>query len=62
MDSRINQIPIITEKDGTVKSLNPINDDYIDIVNYVTKTIMGNIQPLIDFIKSNIFYLERSFR
>ena len=55
LDSRITEIPIITENDGTVRTTDPTYENYIEKVNQVTKTIMENISPMIDFIKSKIF-------
>ena len=55
LDSRIEDIPIITENDGTVRTTDSAYSEYIDEVNEVTKTIMDNLHPTIAFIKNNIF-------
>ena len=59
LDSEIYEIPIIEEDDGTVKSLETKNDEYINEVNVVTKKIMEYMNPLINFIKNNIFKDEK---
>ncbi len=55
LDSRIEEIPIITENDGTVKTTDSKYTEYIDEVNKVTKVIMDNLEPVIGFIRKKIF-------
>jgi len=55
LDSRIEEIPIITESDGTIKTTDSQYNDYVDEVNKVTKVIMDNLSSTIAFIRKNIF-------
>lgn len=55
LDSSLVTIPIITEDDGTVKSINSEYQEFIEKVNDVSKSIMKFIEPLADYIKINIF-------
>lgn len=55
LDSRIEEIPIITENDGTIKTTDPQYNDYVAEINNVTKVIMENLVDTIKFIKTNIF-------
>ena len=55
LDSKLNKIPIVTEDDGTIKTLKPEYQVFINDVNSVTKSIMKLIKPLADYIKNNIF-------
>lgn len=55
LDNRIDEIPIITKDDGLIKTTDHQYDDYILEVNKVTKKIMSNLTPIIEFIKKNIF-------
>ena len=55
LDSRITEIPVEAQEDGTIKSMNPQYDKYIDRVNKVTKIITENITSVFDFIKKEIF-------
>lgn len=55
LETKINEIPIITENDGTIKTTAPEYESYVKEINNVTKVVMENLQPTIDFIKKNIF-------
>lgn len=55
LDSWIQEIPIITEDDGTIKTVDPRYKDYINDVNHVTKLIMQNLSSTIEFIKNKVF-------
>jgi len=55
LENKIYEIPITEKEDGTIESLEPENNEYIGVVNEVTKVIMQNMAPLISFIKNTIF-------
>ena len=55
LDSRITQIPVEAQKDGTMKSLDHQFDEYVEEVNEVTKIIADCLTPVFDFIKKEIF-------
>lgn len=55
LDSRIKQIHIEIQKDGTLKSLDSECEGYIKEVNKVSKIITDSLTPVYDFIKRNIF-------
>ena len=55
MDSKIKEIPIITENDGTVKAIKEEDKEYINQVNSVTKMIIEHIKPVADYLRENIF-------
>lgn len=59
LDSRITKIPVVTQKDGTMKSLEHKYDEYIREVNEVTRTVVGCLTPVFDFIKKEIFITEK---
>ncbi len=54
LDSKIKEIPIISEDDGTVKAVKDEDKEYIKSVNETTKLIVEHIKPLAEYIKSNI--------
>lgn len=55
LGTRIEQIPVITEDDGTIRTVDPKYEKYVNEINAVTKKIMEQLQPTIDFIKTSIF-------
>ena len=55
LDSKIKEIPIITENDGTVKAIKEEDKEYINQVNSVTKMIIEHIKPVADYLRENIF-------
>ena len=55
LDSKIKEIPIITEDDGTVKAIKPEDRDYIQEVNETTTKIIKHIKPVADYLRANIF-------
>lgn len=57
--SRIKKIPISEEENGMIKTLAPEYDEYINEINRVTKIMMQYMNPLIDFIRNNIFKNEK---
>lgn len=59
LDSRIIEIPVETQEDGTMKSLDQQHDVYIEEVNKVTKVIINCLTPVFDFIKKQIFTTNR---
>ena len=59
LPSVINEIPISFNSDGTIKSLNADNNKCIELVNRTTESIKGQIRPLIEYIKKDIFKNEK---
>lgn len=59
MDSNYEKMPVKTNDNGLIESLDPQYDETIDEINAVTKTIMENLNPVIDFISDNIFNNEQ---
>lgn len=59
LDSKIKEIPIITENDGTVKAIKEEDKEYINQVNSVTKMIIEHIKPVADYLRENIFKEEK---
>ncbi len=55
LPSPYNEIPIILNKDGTVSTISPEHEKYIEQVNKTTRTLQKQIEPLIVYIKSRIF-------
>lgn len=55
LDYQITEIPVLTQNDGTLKSLDHQNDEYIEEVNKVTKIITNSLTPVFEFIKQKIF-------
>ena len=55
LDSNIEDIPIITQDDGTVKATKEDDKEYIEAINTVTKIIIEHIKPVADYLKENIF-------
>ena len=54
LDSKIKEIPIITEDDGTVKAIKEEDKEYINQVNSVTKIVVEYIKPIADYLRENI--------
>lgn len=61
LDCPIRQIPIIIRKDGTLKSLDCENNDYIDEINEITKIIIKSLSPVLNFIANEIFKTSKIF-
>lgn len=59
LPSVVHEIPIICNSDGTIKSLKKEDAKYIDSVNRVTENIKWQIEPLIEYIKKDIFKKEK---
>ena len=55
LHSYLHEIPIIEERDGTIKALKKEDKPFVDDVNKVTKLIMKYLYNITDFIKQNIF-------
>lgn len=55
LESNFDEIPIDVLEDGTIKSFNPKFEDYINDVNNVTSILINSIEPVISFIKEQIF-------
>lgn len=49
------EIPVEAQKDGTMKSLDHQYDEYVKEVNEVTKLVTDCLNPVVDFIKKEIF-------
>lgn len=56
LDSNLEEIPIITFDDGTVKSIDETYDEYINDVNKVSKKFMSFIEDAVRFIKEEVFH------
>lgn len=61
LDCPIRQIPIIIRKDGSLKSLDCENNDYIDEINETTKIIIKSLSPVLNFIANEIFKTSKIF-
>ena len=59
LESQYKKIPIITQSDGLLKAQDSKDTEYVEQVNQVTKIIMENISPVIEFILNNIFVNEK---
>lgn len=59
LESNIQEIPIETQKDGTIKSLDSKNDEFIAEVNAVTKLVTENLKTVFEYIKTEIFKDEK---
>ena len=59
LESNIQEIPIETQKDGTIKSLDSKNDEFIAEVNAVTKLVKENLKTVFEYIKTEIFKDEK---
>jgi len=55
LPSKIHNIPIIMNNDGTITALNDIDKKIVNDVNEVTEIIKTEIRPLIEYIKHDIF-------
>ena len=55
LDSNLIRIPITELDDGSIKSNDPVFNDYVKEINRVSKAIADNIDPVIKFLKTNIF-------
>lgn len=55
LEGNITEIPIITQNDGTIKSLDSNYDRYVNDINDVTKIVIDNLDPVIDYIRNDIF-------
>lgn len=59
LDSRMTEIPVEAQKDGTMKSLYHQYDEYVKEVNKVTKLVTNCLTPVFDFIKKEIFTTDK---
>ncbi len=59
LDSRMTEIPVEAQKDGTMKSLDHQYDEYVKEVNEVTKLVTDCLNPVFDFIKKEIFTTDK---
>ena len=55
LDSNIKEIPYVPLDDGTIKSLDPINEQYVDEINKVAKVFLKYSVEPVNFIKNQIF-------
>ena len=55
LDTKLIEIPVITDDDGTIQTTDQKFSEYVNEVNRVTKIISDNLTPAISFIKENIF-------
>ena len=55
LKSPFHEMPVVAQTDGTIKSLDSKNDEYIAEVNRVTKLIMENLKSVFEYIKNEIF-------
>ncbi len=55
LESNFDEIPIDVLEDGTIKPFDPEFEDYINDVNNVTSILINSIEPVISFIKEQIF-------
>ena len=55
LESNLNEIPIVPLDDGTIQSLNPLNDEYVNDVNDVAEVFIKYSAEPVNFIKSRIF-------
>ena len=56
--TRLEEIPVFIEDDGTITSLEAEYKEQVDEVNFVTSKINEHLESLISFIKKNIFNNE----
>lgn len=59
LESNIQEIPVETQKDGTIKSLDRKYDEFIEEVNAVTKVVTEHLKVVFDYIKTEIFKDEK---
>lgn len=59
LDSQITEIPVVPQKDGTMKSLDHQYDEYVGEVNKVTKIVTDSLTPVFAFIKQEIFTTDK---
>lgn len=55
LDSNYEEIPVMAEKDGTMKSLDRKYDDFVNENNTVTKKMIECLKPVLNFIETHIF-------
>ncbi|MBD5131095.1 MAG: hypothetical protein HDT28_00640 [Clostridiales bacterium] len=55
LKSPFREMPVVAQADGTIKSLDRENDEYIAEVNRVTKLVMENLKGVFEYIKNEIF-------
>ena len=55
LKSPFHEMPVVVQTDGTIKSLDSKNDEYIAEVNRVTKLVMENLKNVFKYIKTEIF-------
>ncbi len=59
LESNIQEIPVEAQRDGTLKSLDSKNDEFIAEVNAVTKLVAENLKVVFEYIKTEIFKNEK---
>ena len=59
LHSRIQDIPVTLEDNGTVEAVYPEDKEYTEEVNKVNKFIFEFIKPVADYLKENIFKEDR---
>ncbi|MBR2508056.1 MAG: hypothetical protein IKB70_14510 [Bacilli bacterium] len=59
IETNIQEIPIVTNKDGLVEALDDKDKEYIKEVNYVALIIKDELKSTLKFIKNNIFVNEK---
>lgn len=58
LESSLNEIPIMPNKDGLISAVNKEDIKFVEMVNKSTKEISSHIQPIINFIQDEIFKNE----
>ena len=59
LENRLSQIPVVIKTDGSIQSLDKKSEEFIKEINYVTKLITENMQPVFNYIKNEIFHNEK---
>ena len=59
LESQFIDIPMTQQSDGLLKAQNSRDIEYVEQINQVTKCIMENISPVIEFIVNHIFVDEQ---
>lgn len=61
LQTDIQSIPVEVKKDGTLKALDPNQNDYINEVNEVSNVIIRAMTPVLEFIRHNIFKSKKIY-
>ncbi len=56
LDSRLQEIPVIKEDDGTIRAKNPQDAVFVSEVNETTQIIMGHLSSTVEFVREKIFH------